>query len=636
MKRFRLYRLSTGRLETYEIGYSPPYIAVSHAWSEQVFSTGVESSFGGAAIRKVIAERLPAVEYCWIDNFCIKQDDEADKLEQIPLMRDIFSRAETVAIVLNCEFGFTQHQVDKATAALQEAVEAWKEEEWVEEEFLQHWRHGPGRGVLVQAMKGLAKLTKSSWGTRIWTLQEYILASSVIWIGSELSHVVINDMLFQAIPGLCNQLSITEGMSSESTFTILHTHFSGMATSRLGTNDRTRTMELVGNRKATVPVDEIYGIMACCGVEIVPILGETREQAWERWWEAAVCRGHVRWALLPPVTYPNQANVPVTKFTNCIIPEFERQCEASGASFLGSVAPIDNVTIDHGTLTLSGRAVGDCTMLRELGRVHRSKNGLLHRDITLVLFARGRWSDALQIVEAFGPGRYNEKQQISLAHVLVDNYRKALRSICRQREPEFKPFIRSAFHRRIWADFMQMQARCTMAGLDDGIGLLTRISHSSLGIVFTTVVIVGDYMPTNPLVALDFNAKTSDQRIVLLIAEKPSDSSGLNESKITASLHKSGTTIPVTGDYRRCWDALPTEKFSLGGSKCRICTEHPQKWRRTKEVRDYTSSRSGLPLNPKRMVVPRRKELKSVERMNHKRFKLNLRGLHRLRRRFLV
>lgn len=587
-------------------------------------------------IHKIIAERLLAVEHCWIDNFCIKQDDEADKLQQIPLMGDIYSRAEVVAIVLTCEFGFTQIQVDRATAALQGAVEAWREEDWVVEEFLQQWKYGPSREILVQAMKGLAKLTKSSWGTRIWTLQEYILASYVIWIGSDLSPVIINDMLFQAIPGLCDQLSITECMSSESEFTILHTHFSGMANSRLDTIDRTRTMELLGNRKATVPVDEIYGIMACCGVVIVPILGETREQAWERWWEAAMCRGHVRWALLPPVPLLSEANVPGTKVTNCVIPEFAHRGDASAASWLESVAPFDTITVVRGTLTLSGRAVGSCTLLRELGSVYQSENGLLHRDITLILFARGRWSDALQIVEAFGPGRYNKKQQVSLAHILVDNYRKALRYVRRQREMEFNPFIRSDFHRRIWGDFMQLQARCIMDGLNDGIGFLTRILHPSLGIVFTTIVIVGDYLPIGPLVALDFNAVTSDQRIILLIAEVPLDSFTPNATRTTASLHKLGTTIPVTNDYRRRWDTLPIERFSLGGSRCHVCTGSPQKGPRTKGKRDYSISRSRVSMNPKKMAVPLWKEqLKRIEGLNDIRRSLNLRGLNRSRRRFL-
>jgi hypothetical protein len=305
MRNFRLYELSTAHLETYEIGHAPPYIAVSHAWSDHIFAGNMATSFGSTAVRTIIAQRFPSVRHCWIDNFCIKQDDEADKVEQIPLMGEIYGRAEVVAIVLTCHFGFAQSHVDRATETLQEALRAWKEEAWAEKTFVQQWTHGSGRKKLVQSMEGLAKLTKSSWATRIWTLQEYILATSVVWIGSDLNPVVIDDMLFQAIPGLCDQLRIQECMSRdpESQLGILHTHFSGMVNSRLTKIDRTRTMELLGNRKATVPVDEVYGIMAACGVEIEPIAGESRNQAWARWWEAAVRQGHVRWALLPPTPW---------------------------------------------------------------------------------------------------------------------------------------------------------------------------------------------------------------------------------------------------------------------------------------------------------------------------------------------
>ncbi|KAF2187471.1 HET domain protein [Zopfia rhizophila CBS 207.26] len=643
MKQFRLYRLATAALETYEIGHAPPYIAVSHAWSDQIFSTGVESSFGGAAVRKIVAELLPTVSHCWIDNFCIKQDDEADKLEQIPLMGDIYHRAEAVAIVLTCNFGLTQLQVDRATVALREALEAWRDEAWTEEEFLQQWAYGPRRETLVQAMKGLAKFTKSAWGTRIWTLQEYVLAKSVVWIGSDLNPVTIDDGFFQAVPGLCDQLGITECMSRspESEFAILHTHFSGMASQRLGDGERTRIMELLGNRNATVPVDEVYGVMAASGVEIAPVPGESRERAWERWWEAAVCRGQVRWAVLPPAPLVDEANVPGKTISNCIVPAFLHRHDVSAASYLDSVAPLDTVTVVDGTLTLSGRFVGNCTLLRELGSVHESRNRYLHKDITLTLFARGRWSVALQIVEAFGPGRYYKKQQVALAHILVDNYSKALRYVRKQREMDFNPYMRSGFHYSVWGGFMQLQARCIMDGLNDGIRFLACIRYPSLGVCFTTVVIVGDYLPTGPLVALDFNALTGDQRYILLIAELPLGSNicstRSDATRTTASLHKVGTTIPVTAEHRRLWETLPTEQFSLGGSRCHVCTASPQKTLvKKKEKRGCPIYQTRMTVLPERVGIRlHRVQLDRVERTDNIRRKLNLAALNRSRRRLL-
>jgi hypothetical protein len=98
-------------------------------------------------------------------------------------------------------------------------------------------------------------------------------------------------------------------------FAILHTHFSGMATPRLGDNDATRIAELLGNREATGPVDEVYGIMAASTVKIDPIKGETREEAWERWCEAAILKGHIRWLMLPPAS--TAAKIGSTSSPNC-------------------------------------------------------------------------------------------------------------------------------------------------------------------------------------------------------------------------------------------------------------------------------------------------------------------------------
>jgi hypothetical protein len=120
-------------------------------------------------------------------------------------------------------------------------------------------------------------------------------------------------------------------------FAILDTHFSGMATSRLGDNDATRIAELLGNREATGPVDEVYGIMAASTVNIDPIKGETREEAWERWCEAAILQGHIRWLMLPPASAA--AKIGSTSSPNCALPFFSLRYLLSSASYLDSFTP---------------------------------------------------------------------------------------------------------------------------------------------------------------------------------------------------------------------------------------------------------------------------------------------------------
>lgn len=348
-----------------------------------------------------------------------------------------------------------------------------------------------------------------------------------------------------------------------------------MANSRLGLLDRTRNMELLGNRKATVAVDEVYGIMAACGVEIQPIAGESREEAWERWWEAAVGDGHVRWILLPTITthfdtyYAPEAK---RRASHCLLPEFAHRTDKSVASCLDSVAPLGPVTVEKGTVTLSGRIVGNCTLFRKLGCVYRSKLGTFHRGITLAMFARGRWTTALQIVEAFGSTHYTRKQQLCLAQVLVDNYRKTASYVRRNPHSKVRFGMRSKYHYIVWEDFKQFQKE-RMNGLNHGTGFLARISSNTLPNSFLTVVIAAEDQPPRPLVALDFEASTEDKSRILMIAEMPPSTEQHGVGVSASSLHKVGTTIPIPVECGGEWSALPLEQISLGGSRCHICSQ---------------------------------------------------------------
>lgn len=165
----RLLRLHDSTLEIFELEKTPPYLAISHAWSDHIFpqQLPVDSSYGGKAIHKTVSSQLPSLWYCWIDNFCIKQDDDADKAEQILLMGSIYGKAVAVLIVLSCKIGSQQSDIDSATASMKTALEMWNEETYLEEHNTEYWRFGPGRRRLVQAMIGLSRFTRSTWTTSI-------------------------------------------------------------------------------------------------------------------------------------------------------------------------------------------------------------------------------------------------------------------------------------------------------------------------------------------------------------------------------------------------------------------------------------------------------------------------------------
>lgn len=136
MKIFKLLRILDWTTETFEIGNSPSYLAVSHAWSEKIFpkKLPLNSSFGGDAIKQALLKRgLSSVKHCWIDLFCIDQDSENDVNEQIPLMGQIFGNAEAVLIILTNKLNLTQELVDYGTAQLDEALAINETEEWTDD-----------------------------------------------------------------------------------------------------------------------------------------------------------------------------------------------------------------------------------------------------------------------------------------------------------------------------------------------------------------------------------------------------------------------------------------------------------------------------------------------------------------------
>ena len=574
MKTFRLINTVIWAIDTFEVGKSPPYLAISHAWSDNIFpkQLPLNPSFGGNAIKQTLLKRgFDSVKYCWVDLFCIKQDSEDDMNEQIPLMGQIYGNAEAVLIMLTNKLNLTQEQVDYGTAQLDEAIAIWNTEAWADGGVSQYWKLGEGRTKLVQAMKILSRFTNAAWGTRVWTLQEYLLATKVLWIGSDLEPISIDDVLFVAIPGLCEQFEITEctvqGESIDNNYELLFSHFSGMAAGRISATDRTRVMEMLGNRQAFLPVDEVYGTMAVSTVEISIRPKESRESAWKRWLEAALIAGHIRWLMIPPAMLSTEDAAELT----CEGVLCSKRHELSSASGLDSVTPYGPVVVSESTVSLATRQIGPCTILRKLGAVHRCDKGWVHRDLTLIVYSQGAWSSAIDIAVAFGSGRYSNRQLILIAQVLKNNYGRGLRFIQRRMEYKFYPILQSESHQFVWTDFMQLLSLSVMDPMNFGVGYLIRVRCPTTQISFLTVLVTNGLRPKGGLVAFDCNAQHVDRRHTLLIGERSAIDVQKQVSDPTVIWHKAGVTISVGEDYAFGWDDIPLETINVGGSRCPVC-----------------------------------------------------------------
>ncbi|KAF7191867.1 hypothetical protein HII31_06912 [Pseudocercospora fuligena] len=556
---FRLYNIDTGELELWPLNDHPEYIAASHTWSENVFPTclAFDKCFGGQGIQAVIKKRYPHIRHAWFDTRCIHQNDPSDKLEQIPLMDRIFGNATCVVVFISHNLGTDQLSVDWLAEKIEGALAMCLAEAWSEEGA--NWQNGTGRQWITLAMKGLLRLASTPWATRIWTLQEYVLAKNVLWIGTDLNSIKIDDYALSALPDICNTLAIEECLTSE--FDVLQGYFAGMANVRLKNIDQTRIMELPGNRSASVAVDEVYGVMAASGVTVQPVADETKGQAWSRWCAEAINTGHLRWALLPA----SSCLLVDGETGTCAFPRFLQRHKLSGISTLNHVTPLEISEAAHGVVTAHARLLGSVQTIRRLGRVHEPKPGRIHRDITLIIFAKAQWSLALTLAWTFGGAGLGTRQAKAIAQVLVQSYSQAIWSIFKADEDNFRPIISSNLQQRVWNDFMAMQ-HAHMLGLQEGVGYACHLVRTGSSFpAIPGVFVTGQRPPSGLLQVFDLNARTPDGRAVLMIVQR-NESSGREET-----YHKVAMTLPLPEAVAQLIATVPSQKVHIGSYDCSGC-----------------------------------------------------------------
>jgi hypothetical protein len=271
----RLLNLSTLALEPFDADEMPPYLAVSHVWSENLFPVSccngaqVESCDGLESVRRAIKNRSDNIQFIWVDSWSIDQTDENDKNHQIPIMGKIFKGARLVLVVVRHCFTFGQAEWDSVLLG-------------IENELKPNWSGGLGdlmsifrnsnfhefvkRGVeLIDELAGL------EWMQRIWTSQEYILAEDVEWMGfgedQSPLHLDAND-LSNLI--LVYQYAIRKGKGFPQHLANIFT----MTSARCRIYDPTLVMRLAINRSSTRVEDEIYGLMGASELLIDPIMGK--------------------------------------------------------------------------------------------------------------------------------------------------------------------------------------------------------------------------------------------------------------------------------------------------------------------------------------------------------------------------
>jgi hypothetical protein len=163
-KQIRLIRLSPQHddgiihcdLETYDFEDAPEYVALSYTWgpSKPLFNVYVENQ--SIQVRENLFQFLQQYQkqgeqarYMWIDQICIDQLNVTERSSEVQFMSDIYRRAKYVVTWLS-----TLHSAPMCYDAARR--------------FSEH-----------RAIKDLAIMTQHEYFTRLWIVQEVVLARAV-------------------------------------------------------------------------------------------------------------------------------------------------------------------------------------------------------------------------------------------------------------------------------------------------------------------------------------------------------------------------------------------------------------------------------------------------------------------------
>ncbi|CAH0030156.1 unnamed protein product [Clonostachys rhizophaga] len=196
-KRTRL--LLQGSLEVFDFDSAPPFIGLSYVWGSQENKQPFLLNGDETHITKNLAialEHLRDVHQeitLWVDALCIDQRNDQEKSDQVSRMRDIYKRAESVRVWL----GPSSYGVDLVmdrfeklgrgilNMGMQEAV--FSSPLWDFNTLKQVLADKPQDSILPlldifwKLQGAFTDLTLREWWSRIWTLQEFVVAKDVVF-----------------------------------------------------------------------------------------------------------------------------------------------------------------------------------------------------------------------------------------------------------------------------------------------------------------------------------------------------------------------------------------------------------------------------------------------------------------------
>jgi hypothetical protein len=327
---------------------------------------------------------------------------------------------------------------------------------------------------------------------------------------------------------------------------------------RLRILEPTFVIGLARNRKSTFERDEIYGLMSAAGV-VINTTAYSVENAWEAWWESALRKGHVVWAMLP-----GHAD-------NCVMPSYKTRCDTLWESRVTSKTLVESIEVHRGTVSIMGRNAGRCSIDTYLGP---SKRGQAKNFLNAALASTsGNLSVISRLYAAMSTGRFSRAELEAKAEWRCARYQWETDSI----EPTE-------------VELASMEARF---GKERPISLsVSSTGNAFLGTItnedITTDIILytepsRTELPKGKMLALDVGARDGSRDsetgifMIVLVPEREESATGHSDN----SLHRIGITNPITlfGETETTraaqWNGYiyrtGYERHFIGGKSCHFC-----------------------------------------------------------------
>ncbi|KAI1405985.1 heterokaryon incompatibility protein-domain-containing protein [Hypoxylon fuscum] len=259
------------------------YETVSYVWGDRSNTSLIEVDGNNVAITNNLEAalrriRLSETRTLWVDQICINQEDDEEKANQIPLMRQLYSNTKQCLIW----FGELRSdiQLSDAKAAL-DVIHFLNDNDEDSPVDISVSYSSISEQTLPNTMKafGSIALQENSWWHRIWTLQEAILPSKacVLWGPLSISWEVVlragQNWVSQPAPQmLWPYIDVVNGLFSQT---------NGLLFSKRRHEQPLHTAYRWGFRRATNPLDKVYGVLGlfpsgtlprseCCNYQLQP------------------------------------------------------------------------------------------------------------------------------------------------------------------------------------------------------------------------------------------------------------------------------------------------------------------------------------------------------------------------------